>query len=575
MAKQSFTARAARYARDVIAGRVPACQWVVAACVRHLMDLDCAKRDKSWQYRYDKSKAELVCEFIELMPHIKGAKARNGELIRLEPWQAFILCSAFGWVHRETGHRRFRRVYIEVPRGNAKSTLSSGVALYMLLADGEAGPEVYSAATKRDQAKIVFGDAQAMARKRPDMVRYYGMDVQKHGILVPGNSGQFSALSRDGETQDGLNIHFACLDELHAHKNREIYDVVETGAGKRDQSMIWSITTAGSNRSGICYETRTFLTAVLRSTLKAWGKSPYPVKGDTADDEQFFGLIYTLDDDDDWTDEKVWRKANPNWGVSVMPDYVAGLAHKAMQVASAQNAFKTKHLDLWVNADQAWMDMLAWDRCADRSLSVDDFTDEECVIALDLASKIDLAAKMKLFERDIDGSTHYYAFGTYYLPRRQIEESGNSQYAGWEIEGRLQITEGDVIDFENIEADLTIDAGQHGVKDVAYDPWQATQMAQRMAAQGLPMLEYRNTVANFSEPMKELEALVLQGRFHHDGDPVLTWAISNVVCHTDAKDNIYPRKERVENKIDPAVALIMALGRAMTRTETAFVYEGM
>lgn len=573
-ATHPYVRKAQRYVKGVLSGKIPACQWVVAACVRQQQDLDRAK-GKKWPYRFDKDEAERVCRFVELLPHIKGPKARNGELIELEDWQCFILTTVFGWVHKKTGFRRFRRAYIGVPRGNAKSTLSSGVALFMLTADGEQGPEVYSAATTRDQAKIVFGDAKAMVKKRPPLARKYFLAPQQSVIIAAINDGIFRPLSRDAETQDGLNIHFACLDEVHAHKTREVYDVVETGAGKRDQSLLWAITTAGSNRSGIGYELWSYLLQVLRKVLAQWPDNPYPLKGEEAEDEQFFGIIYTIDDDDDWTDPAVWAKANPNWGVSVMPDYVGGLAHKAMQLASAQNNFKTKHLDLWVNADQAWMDMLAWRKMADATLDVDDFAAEDCILSLDLASKIDLACKIRLFRRQISGVTHYYVFATFYLPQRAIDDGSNAQYQGWAIEGWLEATPGDVTDFETVENGLLEDVNAFNVTDVAYDPWQATQLSQRMMEQDVPMREYRQTVQNFSEPMKELEALVLSGTLHHDGNPVLEWCISNVVCHIDAKDNIYPRKERVENKIDGAVALIMALGIALHGADEGFVYEGM
>ncbi|MBS1026054.1 terminase large subunit [Gluconobacter cerinus] len=574
MARYPYVQRAQRYIRDVLSGKTPACQWVVAACIRHQQDLERSKQ-KDFPYRFDKIHAEHVCVFLELMPHIKGPKARNGELIELEGWQCFILTTAFGWVSKKTGFRRFRRVYIEVPRGNAKSTLSSGVALYMLTADGEAGPEVYSAATTRDQAKIVFGDARKMVRKRRDLVRKYALDNQTRFMLCGANDGEFRPLSRDGETQDGLNIHFACLDELHAHKTREVFEVVETGAGKRDQSLIWAITTAGFNRSGICFETRSYVVQVLRKALAGWAANPYALKGDLADDEQQFGIIYTLDDQDDWTDPTVWQKANPNWGISVMPDYVGGLAHKAMQLVSAQNGFKTKHLNLWVNADQAWMDMRAWDACADYDLSVDDFEAEECILSLDLASKVDLAVRLRLFRRMIDGKAHYFVFAVFYLPQKQVEESGNAQYEGWAVDGWIKVSEGDVIDFGMIEDDILDDNACFNLAGVPYDPWQATQLSQRMRDKGLPMREYGQTVANMSEPMKELEALVLLRRLHHDGNPVLAWCIANVVCHTDAKENIYPRKERPENKIDGAVALIMALGSALSEESDELAYEGM
>jgi phage terminase large subunit-like protein len=382
--------------------------------------------------------------------------------------------------------------------------------------------------------------------------------VLAHDIVQSSTASKFTALASDSNSLDGLNIHFAAVDELHAHKTREVYDVLETGTGKRPQSMLWSITTAGSDRAGICYELRTYTTKVL---------------GRVIDDESLFGLVYTIDDDDDWTDEASWRKANPNWGVSVQPDVVAQLAAKAMQMPAAQANFKTKHLDVWVNADQAWMDMRAWDRCADPDLTIDQFAGEQCYIGLDLASKTDIAARIAIFPKVIDGQTHYYLFGRYFLPEQAIEDGRNSQYRGWQVQGLLTATPGDVLDFQAVEDDVMALSTAHQVAEVAYDPWQATQLAQRLQTNGATTVEYRNTVGNFSAPMKELDALARSGRLHHTGDPVLTWMVSNVVCHTDAKENIYPRKERPENKIDGVIATITGLGRAMVSQSTASFWE--
>jgi len=528
----------------VKAGTIPACKFVKQAVERQRRNL------RTWAtsgpYLFDEEEAGEWCEFAEELPHIKGPLA--GQNIRLEGWQCFILTTVFGWRKRSTGTRRFRRVYIEVPRGNAKSTLSSGVGLKAAFADGEGGAEVYSAATTRDQARIVFKDAQAMARRRPELCRELGVEVLAHDIVQSSTASKFTALASDSNSLDGLNIHFAAVDELHAHKTREVYDVLETGTGKRPQSMLWSITTAGSDRAGICYELRTYTTKVLSGVIE---------------DESHFGIIYTIDDGDDWTDETSWRKANPNWGVSVQPDVVAQLAAKAMQMPAAQANFKTKHLDVWVNADQAWMDMRAWDRCADPDLTIERFAGEPCYIGLDLASKTDMAARVAIFPKVIDGQAHYYLFGRYFLPEQAIDDGRNSQYRGWATQDLVTVTPGDVLDFQAVEDDVLAISSAHQVAEVAYDPWQATQLAQRLQANGATTVEFRNTVGNFSAPMKELDALARSGRLHHNGDPVLTWMVSNVVCHTDAKENIYPRKERPENKIDGVIAAITALGRAM------------
>lgn len=553
MAPKNYGVIAKRYAESIVEGEVTSCKWVQKACQRQLDDLVRFKRKSSlFQFNpklVDKSgrafrPADNLCGFIERLPHVKGPLA--GEPIKLEPWQVFILSTVFGWV-KSDGKRRFRRSYIEVPRGNAKSTLSSGVALYMLAADGEGGAEVYSLATTRDQARIVFGDAQSMARRCPGFRNRFSVTVGAHNMHILASGSKFEALSAEGSTLDGLNIHFGCIDELHAHKTRTVYDVVETGTGKRDNSLLWVITTAGSNRAGICYEVRTFVSKLLDGILE--------------DDSQF-GIIYGLDDDDDWTSKQALIKANPNWGISVRPEILGPLQAKAMQLPSAVNNFKTKHLNEWVNADTAWMDMRAWDGCADSDLLIGQFTGRRCWAGLDLASKTDVAALVLVFEHP-DRLGSYAVFGKYYLPEETVQASGNSQYPGWMRSGRLTVTPGNVIDFSWIEADLMELANSFDLQAIAFDPFQATQLSTRMLAEGLPMIEVRPTVLNFSEPMKALEALVLQRKLIHDGDPVLTWMASNVVAHLDIKDNIYPRKERPENKIDGIVALIMALSRAI------------
>lgn len=542
---RDYPAIARQYVDDILGGRIPACAWVHRACQRQRDDME-RWADDAAPWRFDESRASDVCRFVELLPHIKGPLA--GQLIRLEPWQIFILASIFGWVNA-AGLRRFRRVYIEVPRGSGKSALSSAVALYMLAADGEGGAEVYSFATTRDQARIVFNDAQHMARRTPGLKRHFGVEVNAHAIHVVKTASKFEPLAAEGSTLDGLNIHFACVDELHAHKTRAVYDVVETGTGKRDQSLLWVITTAGSNRSGICYEVRTFVAEVL--------------KGVAQDDTQF-GIVYGLDDEDDWTTEESLIKANPNWGVSVMPNVLTPLQRKAMIMPSAANNFQTKHLNRWVNADTAWLDMRAWDRAGNPLLTIDKVRHLPAWIGLDLASKVDIAAAPILFYDPRESRYYLITSGRFWLPERQVEGGGNSQYSGWVRSGHLVSTPGEVTDYDFIEQQLRDDAAfLHDLREVPFDPWQATHLSNRLMGEGLPMVEYRQTVQNMSEPMKTLEALILEGRLEHDGNPAMAWMMSNVVGHLDAKDNIYPRKERPENKIDGPIGVMMALGRSI------------
>lgn len=422
------------------------------------------------------------------------------------------------------------------------SSLSSGVALYCLLADREPGAEVYSFATTRDQAKIVFGDAKVMAEHNAPLRSQFGLQVLANALYVPTTNSTFQAKSAEGSTLDGLNTHLAVIDELHAHKTRAVYDVVETSLGKRRSSLLWCITTAGFDTSGICYEVRTMSTKVLEGTVS---------------DETQFAIIYTIDEGDDWTTLDALEKANPNWGVSVRPEMITSLLKKAKALPSAINNFLTKHLNVWCSASSAWMDMPAWDANevdAERSF----YEGMPCYIGLDIGAKNDVTAKVLLFPY----GNGYMTFADFYLPEATVERSTNSQYRGWVEEGWITQSGGAMTDLSRIEEDIREDLSRYDVKGIAFDPWNALQLATSLSADGAPMIEYRNTVQNFSDPMKSLEALTQDKRISHDGNPVLRWMMSNVVAKLDAKDNIFPRKERYENKIDGVVALIMALGIA-------------
>lgn len=542
---RDYLAIAKKYARDVSTGKILACKWVKLACKRQTEDLK--KYARSGQYEWSKEEAGRICRFIELLTHAKGELA--GQRVILEPWQIFILTTVFGWRRRADGGRRFRRAYIEVPRGSGKSTLSSGVALYCLLADREPGAEVYSFATTRDQAKIVFGDAKVMAEHNPALRERFGLQVLANALYVSSTNSTFQAKSAEGSTLDGLNTHLAIVDELHAHKTRAVYDVVETSLGKRRSSLLWCITTAGFDTSGICYEVRTMSTKVLLRM---------------AEDETQFGIIYTIDEGDDWSSMEALEKANPNWGVSVRPEVITSLLQKAKTLPSAINNFKTKHLDVWCSARSAWLDMRAWKRCETTGLELSDFEGQPCFIGLDIGSKSDLTVKTYLFPFEEDGKDKYALFCECWLPSKAIETSTNSQYSGWVRSGYIQETDGAMTDLNVIEDSIREDLSRFDVQAITYDPWQATQLATSLSDEGAPMLECRFTVQNVSDPMKTLEALVIDGRIVHDGNPVMAWMMGNVEARIDAKDNIFPRKERHENKIDGAVAAILALRGAAT-----------
>ena len=431
-ASRDFCAIAKGYESDILSGKIPACEWVKKAVRRNRDDM--TRFGKKGLYEFSDKEAARVCQFVELMVHTKGELA--GQRIKLEPWQVWVLTTIFGWRRRTDGGRRFRRVYIEVPRGNGKSCLSSGVALYCLLADREPGAEVYSFATTRDQAKIVFGDAKQMAMKNPKMCQAFGLEILANALYVQKTNSTFQPKSAEGSTLDGLNTHFACIDELHAHKTRAVYDVVETSMGKRKNSLLWVITTAGFDTSGVCYEVRTMVREVLNRTVI---------------DETQFGVIYGIDEGDDWKTLAALEKANPNWGVSVMPDVVSSLQAKALALPSAANNFKTKHLDVWCNSMASWMDMVAWGHCG-KQMALEDFEGQECYIGLDLGSRSDMTAKVRVFPVvGEDGKKRFYTFPEFYLPEIAITKGKNSQYQGWAEEEFLHQTGGAMTDLSMIE----------------------------------------------------------------------------------------------------------------------------
>lgn len=537
------------YAQQIISGEIPACRWTIAAVQRQLDDLARPVSD-AWPWVFNEEAAVRVCEFLELLPHIKGKWARERRLLVLDPWQCFIVTTVFGWVHKDTGLRRFREAYIEVPRKNGKSLVSAGVGLYMLSADGEQGAEIYSAATTRDQARIVFDDAKGMAERTPDMRTYLGVAIMTHSITVAHTSSKFSPLAAEASTQDGLNVHCAIIDELHAHKKRDLYDVIDTARGAREQSLLWLITTAGTDRSGICYERRTHITKVLDRVM---------------DDPTMFGVIYTIDDKDDPFDRATWAKANPNWLVSVLPDDMEAAARKAEGMPSALNNFLTKRLNVWVNGGESpWIAPKAWEVCADRNLQLADFAGEKCWMGLDLAQKKDFAALCLVFQRD----GVWFVFSRLYLNELAVQESGNAHLSGWARAGYVQVTDGDITDFDVLADDMRRDCRQFEVQEIAFDPALSMYFAGKLIEEGLPLVEIAQRSLFFTPPLIQVENLVLEKKLKHDGNPVMSWMVSNVVVKVSKFNELRsPTKERPENKIDGPMAMLMALGRALANPE--------
>ncbi len=548
---RNYAAAATKYAEDVVSGKIDACKWVRLASQRHLNDVKRSEKPRTrWPYIFDEAKASRICLFIEHLPHVKGkwalVKAGESNHITLEPWQCFILCSIFGWVDKKTRLRRFRRAEIRVPRKNGKSILAAGVGLFMFAADGEPGAEVYCAATNEEQAWEVFRPAKEMMERHDKLREKLGIKVATKRLTVPKKGCRFHAVT--SRPRDGAMAHCYIEDEKHELKDDMLRDAYVMGMGAREQPLEFGISTAGVNQAGPCFATEKTIQKILEGTVE---------------DDTIFGIIYTLDADDDWTTEASLRKANPNFGVSVFADYLLNKLKEAIRESRKQNIFKTKHLDLWQNASSAWMNMQRWNECADPVLTTEEFIGEECVVSADVSSKIDLTSGVRLFRRlEEGGRTHYYAFWRHWLPEEKAEAPENQHYQGWVKDGWITKTDYNAIDFELVQDTLADDVEATNAECFVYDPWNAEQLSQGIARQtGCTRVELRQNVENLSPAMKLLEALVVDKRFHFNGDPVATWAMSNVVAHLDKKSNLFPGKEQPENKIDPMSALFNALSQ--------------
>lgn len=553
--ESSFGELATAYARDVVEGRVIANKWHRLACARHLKDLERAEAGEFgyvWNPELVDVKgkayrpADRICKFAELMPHIKGDWAARRQLIKLERWQVFILASIFGWVNRLTGKRRFRIADVIVPRKNAKSTLAAVIGLYMLAVDGEFGAEVYSGATSQDQAMEVFRPALLMARSTPRFCQAYGITVNASNLSISENNSKFEPVI--GKPGDGASPSCAIVDEYHEHKTPELFDTMQTGMGARSQPLILVITTAGSDISGPCYLHQVELQKILEGTLE---------------NDQRFGIIFTIDEDDDWTSDEAIRKANPNFGVSVDGEYLQLQQRDAIADPRKQNVFKTKHLDVWVAAASPWLNLYNLQKAGDPTLALDSFDWGGSVEGLDLASKQDIASRVRLLWRDLEDGRHYYAISRNYVPQSTVDKPENAHYQAWVHSGHLIATPGNMIDLEQIQEELIESASTVPLREVAKDPWGGHQLGANLAAEGIEVVDIPQQVRYLSDPMKEIDAVLNAGRFHHDGNPAYVWMMSNVEVQEDRNENIFPRKSRASNKIDAAVATIVAMNRAL------------
>ena len=440
---------AEQYAKDVRDGKVVVCEYVRRAVERYYSDLDNAL-DRGWYF--DRKAAQRTIKFIENLKHTKGEWA--GQRFLLEPWQQFIIWNLFGWMLAD-GSRRFRYAYIEIARKNGKTALSAGIGLYMLFADGESRPEVYSAATVKDQAKICFSDAAEIV-KATDLKKY--LSVFRNSITYEAKGGLLKPLSSDYGTHDGLNPSCGIIDEFHAHKDSGMFDVIKSAFGARRQPLMFIITTAGFNKTGACFAYRDNVIKVLRGVNT---------------DDSLFGIVYTLDDKEEWDNPKMWIKANPNLGVSLSVDYLASQVMDAKNRPEAVRNVMTKNVNLWVDAELTWILDDVWMRCVGQA-DPGSLRGCDCWGGLDLSNVGDVTAFVLLFREN----DRFQLLPFFWIPEEKMREKvkkENINYDKWVAEGFVTVTPGNVVDYDFVKADILQITADYNLKSTAYDRWNASQ----------------------------------------------------------------------------------------------------
>ena len=518
------------YALAVASGEVVACLHVKNACARYLADR------ASGEWEFSDESAQHAITFIEELEHTTGEYA--GRNFTLEPWQAFIVANIFGFL--KDGYRRFTRAYVEVPRKNGKSTFSSAIMLYGLLVDDEPAAQVYSAATKLDQAMMVFGESVRMCQNISWLAEAVTVNNSVNNRRILYGQSLYRPLEWNPNKQDGLNTHMAVIDEYHAHPNDELYNVLRNSMGARRQPLLFTITTAGFNKEAPCYKHRQYCASVLDGKIK---------------DDSLFSVIYTLDAGDDWTDSANWRKANPNWGVSVYPRQLEQALTEAKEFASKEVEFKTKLLNVWTDTALTWIPDADWKECGEEGETVG-----ECYGGLDLAISGDFCA-FSLYWPD-SGTVKTW----YFLPEETVKkrnDAAGQSIRQWVADGLITATEGNVTDYAYIKARILELASKYEIKDIAFDRFNSSQLVIELQIEGLSLYPFGQGFVSMSAPTMELERLVKEQKIKHGGNPVTRWQMGNIMLRTDPAGNIKIDKGKSGDKVDGPVSIVMALGTCM------------
>lgn len=516
---------------------------------RQARDRRRAASDTAWPCVWSDAHVIDYMTFAESLPHVEGSWSTP--TITFEPWQIFQDSLLYGWRRRDDlGRRRFTDWYEELGRKGAKSVRAAIRLLYAFLKEMENGPQIKTAATTGAQSRIIFDVIKKMVARSPQLREEYGLKVYSNAITCDANSGSLQPMNAKSSTQDGLSPSAYCIDELHAHKDRGLFDVLKSARGARLNPLSLYVTTAGFNLLGVCYEQRALLLKVLQGIFEA---------------DHFGGCIYTLDEHDEWTDERNWIKANPMIGVTPRWDEMRQYCQDAIHSPESQGEFKTKRLNLWLSSSSAWLPMDAWDRCADPTLTIESFHGEPCYIGLDLAERDDLTAAVAVFEKD--GSI--YAFPKFFLPRDVVEERSRAvpAYRTWTTQGVLVPTDGTMTDLTVVEAHVRALVAAHQVQSIAIEQYGGQYLASMLQRDGLPVVLQQKNAKSYTAPSRELETRVKHGRFKHDGNSCFRWQASNCVVERRVDGSLLPKKESANspNKIDGIDGLLLALGEMLAQ----------
>ncbi|RKD96764.1 terminase large subunit [Marinifilum flexuosum] len=552
---------AEKYAKDVVSGKILACEQVILACKRYFDDLETGV-DRGLYF--DRQAAQKAISFFQFLRHYKGKFA--GKVFVLEPWQQFALWNIYGW-KKANGKRRFRYAYIAVPRKNGKTALMAGIAIYMLIADGEQAAEVYTAATKFKQAKLCFNDAKEMVSKSPGLKQR--IKRFQYNMHVPASSSKMEPLASDAGTEDGTGPSCVIIDEYHGHKTDEMFKVSKSGLGSREQPLIAIITTAGKTIGGPCHKYQQICEKILKGIIEQ---------------DNLFALIYTIDKDDDWEDPTIWEKGNPSYhAIDTLQDFLKNEYQDAKNNPSMVSNFKTKNLNIWVKGDEVWITDKEWMRCAFEELTlkeqIERLKGRTCYGGIDLASVEDLSALSLFFPAENGKPAEWLVF--FWVPEDTIDKRVDVDglpYDDWVREGWIFATPGNIQDYDAIRKFIT---GVHlldgkmetseecvatwfDLKSCAFDRFNSSQLVVDLGKDGIEMTQFGQGFVSMSYPTKELKKLVLKSEINHFGNPVLRWQISNAVIEKDAADNHKISKKKSKDKVDGPVSGVMAYGEYLT-----------